>query len=90
MRRIDHQHFTHDLLIDWEDQLPEQEHIPLLQPILRDGLLIRELPSVEESRKLLSEQLSRLPRQFLYLHSSERYPVRLAGRLAEASTDSDF
>jgi len=83
LRRTDGTKFSRDLLMDWDDDMPGEEYTPLLQHFVHRGETVRELSGIEEARAHLRSQMEKLPKRFRYLHSSEKYPVWLAGRLAE-------
>jgi nicotinate phosphoribosyltransferase len=57
---------------------------PLLVPILKEGQLIRPLPSVDESRQRFLDQRSRLPKDLLALERTAPYPVAVSAELEEA------
>jgi nicotinate phosphoribosyltransferase len=58
--------------------------IPLLEPVLHRGRLIKPLPSLEDSQRHGKEQCSRLPEQLLALEPCSPYPVHLSETLQNA------
>lgn len=54
---------------------------PLLVPVLRQGKLVKPLPTLEESRTHCLAQLRRLPPRLLQLERAEPYPVYFSEEL---------
>ena len=62
---------------------------PLLRPILRAGMRVGPLPSLEDARCLATYELSRLPRHLRALTSEPTYPVHIAQELRELAATLD-
>jgi nicotinate phosphoribosyltransferase len=58
--------------------------IPLLEPVLHGGRLIKTLPSLEESQRYRKEQCSRLPAPLLALEPCSLYSVQVSETLQKA------
>ncbi len=57
--------------------------LPLLQPVLRRGKLIRSLPSLKDSREHFQAQFARLPEPYKALENPPAYPVELSPGLKD-------
>ncbi len=55
---------------------------PLLVKVMDKGKLVYELPSLEQIRKVVQENLSKLPQKHHALINASAYPVELSGKLA--------
>lgn len=64
-----------------EERVTDYEAIPLLQPIIRGGELVRELPSLEEIRRYHEHQLTLFWREYLRKLNPEQYRVHLSEEL---------
>jgi nicotinate phosphoribosyltransferase len=72
--------FLKDMItLDYE-KIDEGE--PLLIKVMEKGRIIYDLPSLEEIRKMASENVSRLPEKYKKLKSAPRYPVKLSRGLS--------
>jgi nicotinate phosphoribosyltransferase len=72
--------FLKDMItLDYE-KIDEGE--PLLIKMMEKGRIIYDLPSLEEIRKMASENVSRLPEKYKKLKSAPRYPVKLSRGLS--------
>jgi hypothetical protein len=58
---------------------------PMLIPIMRQGRLLRGLPSLDASREHCRQQLARLPDELLQLEPHQTYPVRFSSELENAA-----
>ncbi len=56
---------------------------PLLEPIILQGKLCKELPDLKDIQKKTEESLSRLPEGLKKLRTEETYPIRKSPRLEE-------
>ncbi len=67
----------------WEGEAPASvaQAEPLLTEVLHRGQLVRQLPSLDESREHCRQQLSRLPEELLDLAEHRAYPIRFSPEL---------
>src|SRR5262249_11171722 len=70
--------FVADIIGRATESLPGE---PLLVPVLKDGQLIRPLPTPHESRASCLSQRGRLPKSLLALERAPGYPVRISDEL---------
>jgi nicotinate phosphoribosyltransferase len=70
--------FASDTLALATEQLPGE---PLLEPVLREGRLIKELPSLASIRDRARAQRESLPREVRRLHDPASYPVSVSTEL---------
>jgi nicotinate phosphoribosyltransferase len=68
-------------VIALDDEPPSKDGVPLLQDVLKNGKLIRDLPPIEESRKYAAECLSYFPENFHDLTHPADYDVQLSDAL---------
>ncbi len=78
--RDPHGWFSGDRVARHDENQPGE---PLLVPVIRGGELVRELPSLEEIRQRVCEQLASLPPQLRSLDAAAVYPVTYSDRLEE-------
>ena len=73
--------FTHDIVsLDStppESQTPYDEVIPLLQPVMKDGVLLSPSPSIQEMQAKVRQQLQCLPTLTDLPAPEAAYPVYL-------------
>ncbi len=62
-------------------QLEQYEAVPLLHEVIREGKLVRPLPSLQEIRSNFEEQKMTFWPEYLRLLNPERYPVYFSERL---------
>ena len=60
---------------------------PLLQPVMRQGRIIRPQPTLNDSRKYFQAQLARLPESYKALQDPPVYPVELSPGLRELQSE---
>lgn len=53
-----------DILTLREEQPPASGAVPLLEPVMRDGEVVAELPSIEDARVRCAEQIAELPMKY--------------------------
>ncbi|GIX05808.1 MAG: nicotinate phosphoribosyltransferase [Candidatus Poribacteria bacterium] len=70
--------FTGDLIALAEE---DQPGTPLLEPIMRGGRLVQELPDLPTIQARARDQLQRLPEEYRALSDPPPYPVRYSQRL---------
>lgn len=70
------QRMTHDTVTLTEESVDGAE--PLLEPVLRAGERVGELPSLDAIRKRARTQLERLPEHLKLLGTDPRYPVEFS------------
>lgn len=85
MRGADGQ-WEYDVLTTSTD---EQKGEALLQPIMREGNLVRPLPSLMDSRNHAAEQLAQLPPALKRLEPAGPYEVRISEALGELTVHVD-
>ena len=84
-RHLDDESMFHrDVISRWDEPIADAE--PLLIPIIEQGRLTYNFPTLEESRKYCEQQLNRLPKPYRLLSDSPIYPVKLSPQLEQAST----
>jgi nicotinate phosphoribosyltransferase len=66
----------------------EPLHEPLIRPVMRDGARSTS-PSLEEARRLLAEQLERLPAHLRRLATQPAYPVEVSASLRTLASELD-
>jgi nicotinate phosphoribosyltransferase len=76
--------FSKDVLALADEKLKAD---PLLIPVMEDGKIVYELPTLNEVRSAAKENLCRLPERYKRLTNPPAYPVELSEKL-EALTDS--
>lgn len=54
---------------------------PLLKPIIIEGHLVKNLPTISHIRQYISNQLKHLPIRYLSIHQEYKYPVQLSQKL---------
>ncbi len=72
--------FHRDTLARWDEPIPDAT--PLLVPIIQQGRLVYDFPSLEESREYCRNQLHQLPRRYRQLSNAATYPVKLSPQLS--------
>ena len=85
MRGADGQ-WEYDVLTTSTD---EQKGEALLQPIMREGNLVRPLPLLMDSRSHAAEQLAQLPPALKQLEPAGPYEVRISEALRELTAHVD-
>ena len=73
--------YTGDVISLWDESSQEGE--ALLVPIVREGRLVYNFPSVTELQARATEELSKLPERHTTLTDSEAYPVTLSPQLTQ-------
>ena len=73
--------YTGDVISLWSESSQEGE--ALLVPIVREGRLVYNFPSVTALQAKATEELSRLPERHTTLTDSEAYPVTLSPPLTQ-------
>ena len=71
--------YTRDVIGLWGESFQEGE--ALLVPIVRQGKLVYEFPTIKELQARATEKLSKLPEPHKTLTDGEEYPVTLSTRL---------
>ena len=66
-----------------------QDGDPLLKPVMKQGKRIISLPSINEIRKYVEEQIKQLPDYLKVLEKARSYPVRISDKLKECSVEID-
>ena len=56
---------------------------PLLKPLIKEGRLVRELPTLKEAREYCIENLKNLPPELKDIHKRVNYPVEVSPKLLE-------
>ena len=81
-----HGRFVGDEVRQWDESFGahEDECIPLMKPYIEEGSLIADLPTLNKSREVFQQQLSRLPENYRSLDRARDYPVEFSFRLTEA------
>jgi nicotinate phosphoribosyltransferase len=75
--------FVGDRVVDVAEQ---EDGLPLVEPVLCNGQLVKPLPSLEQARARFVEQRGHLPQRLLDLEPCELYPVLVSPWLqAEAA-----
>jgi nicotinate phosphoribosyltransferase len=59
---------------------------PLIRPVVRSGLRIEPLPTLEEARQRAACELARLPAHLRALKTKPAYPVQIAPALRNLTT----
>lgn len=54
---------------------------PLLEKVMENGELLKELPSLKESREYFLSRFSKLPNEIKNIYESVEYPVRISSNL---------
>ncbi len=70
----------HDVVGVFGEELPGE---PLLEKVMENGLLIKEFPSLKESREYFLERFSKLPEELKRIDRKVEYPVRISEKLKE-------
>jgi nicotinate phosphoribosyltransferase len=63
-----------DVIGLWEERGPDGAE-PLLQPVMRDGKLLRPHPPLASARERCAAEVARLPQQVKRLRGAAAYPV---------------
>jgi nicotinate phosphoribosyltransferase len=71
--------FLRDLLVPETSPPPQGPFEPLLEPVMRQGQLVAEIPDLVQARAYASQQLSRLPEALKALDKKTSYPVQFFG-----------
>ncbi len=71
--------FRQDTLARWDERVPDAES--LLLPIIQQGQMVYDFPSLNESRSYCREQFRRLPKRYRRLTNASAYPVKLSPEL---------
>jgi nicotinate phosphoribosyltransferase len=74
--------FDHDLIAAIEEDPPPSAE-QLLHPVMRDGRVMAEMPSLDAIRERTGEQLRRLPAAHKLLCGAAPYPVKYSPALQE-------
>jgi nicotinate phosphoribosyltransferase len=70
-------------LIALENEPAPQHGIPLLEDVIKNGALVRELPTIEDSRKFAHDNLSHLSNEFHDLKKAAQYEINLSEKLID-------
>ena len=70
----------HDVVGVFGEKLPGE---PLLEKVMEKGQLIKELPTLKESREYFLERFSKLPNEIKRIDRKVEYPVRISEKLKE-------
>ncbi len=73
---------SHDLIAATEEPSPADAE-PLLETVMREGVLQQELPCLERIQQRAGKQFQRLPEAVRRLEEPETYPVKISMRLQE-------
>ena len=76
--------FNRDVISRWDEPIADAE--PLLIPIIEQGRLVYNFPTLEESREYCTQQINQLPKPYRLLSDSPIYPVKLSPQLEQASS----
>ncbi len=76
--------FNRDIISRWEEPIPESQ--PLLIPIIQQGNLVYNFPTIEQIREYCRQQRNTLPKPYRLLVDAPIYPVKLSPQLEEANT----
>ncbi len=77
-RKFKNNYFEKDVIgLEGEKGLGE----PLLKPIFKKGKLVHDLPSVLKIRDFVKEQLKQLPKRYLEIEKTYKYPVEISDKL---------
>lgn len=84
-RQIDENGMFHrDTISRWDEKIPDSD--PLLIPIIQNGSLIYNFPTLDKSQQYCKEQLIRLPKSYRLLSEAPIFPVKLSTQLENASS----
>jgi nicotinate phosphoribosyltransferase len=72
-----------DLLTLRDEPAPDGFGESLLEPVMRDGNLVRPHPPLSEIRDRCADQIAALPEGLKELHAAGEYPVRISDALRE-------
>ncbi len=72
-----------DIIAGADEECPPGAE-PLLEPVMRDGTVAAQMPSLEEVRRRAAAELARLPRRHRRLSDPDPYPVEVSPALREA------
>jgi nicotinate phosphoribosyltransferase len=72
--------YTEDIL-QLDDEAPPAGTAPLLQPVVRDGAIVTEFPTVRAIQQTAMTNLHALPARYRALQDPAAYPVRRSERL---------
>jgi len=86
-RKITDCQYVEDLITMW-DEKPEGGSLnPLLFPIIREGKLVYNFPTVSEIKKHCLEQQDMLPEKYKDLHEDVSYPVNVSPKLSKMTDE---
>lgn len=83
-RRASNDLFVEDMITLWGE--PPEEGSgwqPLLIPIMVDGEIVYDFPSISDVKKYAAEQLQTLPEKYKELDQAEAYPVKMSRSIRE-------
>jgi nicotinate phosphoribosyltransferase len=76
--------FVEDMITLWDELLEKGPGWqPLLIPIVVDGNLVYDFPSIGDAKKYAAEQLQMLPEKYKKLDQAEAYPVKISRSIRE-------
>ena len=70
-------------VIQLDDEPAPDNGAPLLQPAIRDGAIVADLPSVQDIQTRALANVRDLPERYRTLHDPARYPVRRSAGILE-------
>ena len=83
-RQFDEKELFHrDTISRWEEAIPDS--VPLLSPIIQNGVVTYKFPSLDVIRQYCREQVTRLPKQYRLLSEAPVFPVKLSPQLEKIS-----
>jgi len=71
--------YSQDVIGVASEVYPQAE--PLLEPVIKEGILVRPLPTLVEIRDRSTASLARLPEAYRRLENSDAYPVKKSAAL---------
>jgi nicotinate phosphoribosyltransferase len=59
-------------------EAPPAGAVPMLQPVMKDGRVCAQMPTLHEVRQRASENLQRLPERYRKIEGADAYPVSIS------------
>jgi nicotinate phosphoribosyltransferase len=73
--------FSEDIIGMWDETIEDTR--PLLEPVMKNGRLLRSHPSLEEIRERFRKNFESLDDSYKALEGAASYPVGISSRLKE-------
>lgn len=80
-RKFKNNIFEKDIIGLEDEYVGNKDFCSLLKPIFKKGKLVHELPSVLDMRDFVKEQLKHLPKKYLEINKTYKYPVEISEKL---------